>query len=119
MLPNTWDRGSGESLDEADDEANDEADESSDSETLRSCLCAIRVYPNPVSHTLYIEIPEKTVSTFDIRLYDNQGKLRRHTTAKGGPVQLDVARLRAGNYFLHIHDGVGERPDVRQIVVEH
>jgi subtilisin family serine protease len=95
-------------------------------------------YPNPVSDILQIEIDQQAIAraealrqtttdgkslkidpTYDIRLYDGQGNLLRRTATKGGKVEFNVAGLTAGIYYLHIYDGTGNKPEVRQIVVEH
>jgi M6 family metalloprotease-like protein len=95
------------------------------------------VYPNPASNILNIEIDaetavqattsEQTVAgvkavkrepAYDIRLYDGQGNLLRRSTTKGGKVEFNVSNLTSGIYYLHIYDGVNEKPEIRQIVVE-
>ncbi len=95
-------------------------------------------YPNPVSNILNIDLDQRIVSqtqsyeqtiieskqpkqdvTYDIRLYDGQGNLLRHKTTKGGKVEFNVSNLSNGIYYLHIYDGVNEKPEMRQILVEH
>ena len=96
-----------------------------------------KVYPNPASDILNIEIDQETVDdviarqqasgalnsnadpVFDIRLYDGYGVMLRSTTTKGGIVQFDVSALPNGTYYLHIYDGVGSQPEKHQVVVEH
>jgi len=84
--------------------------------------CTI-VYPNPVSDVLYIELDppasSKTQITFDVRLLDGQGNLLRQTFTKGGTVEFNVSTLPDGVYYLHIYDGVSEKPEMHQIMVEH
>ncbi|MCL1937015.1 MAG: T9SS type A sorting domain-containing protein, partial [Candidatus Azobacteroides sp.] len=55
----------------------------------------------------------------DIRLYDGLGNLLRQATATGGKIEFNVANLPNGIYYLHIYDGVNEKPEMRQIVVQH
>lgn len=88
-------------------------------------------YPNPASDVLNIEIDtestaqtaggmnSKTVPVYDIRLYDGQGNLLRQTTSKGGTTQFNVANLPAGIYYLHVYDGINDKPEISQIIVEH
>jgi hypothetical protein len=95
-------------------------------------------YPNPASNILNIEIDQQAISrvkaleqtttggkqlkidpAYDIRLYDGQGNLLRNAKTKGGTVQFNVANLANGIYYLHIYDGTGNKPEMRQIVVEH
>ena len=95
-------------------------------------------YPNPTSNILNIEIDRdaymqansseqnnsSTVQlnfnpTFDIRLYDGQGNLLRNAKAKDGKVEFNVANLPNGIYYLHIYDGISQKPEMHQIIVEH
>ena len=87
-------------------------------------------YPNPVSDILTVDVDalagqfaagaqRQTTPAFDIRLYDDQGNLLRHTTAKGGTVEINVANLPDGVYYLHVYDGVNSTPVMQQIMVEH
>ncbi|MDR1154432.1 MAG: fibronectin type III domain-containing protein [Bacteroidales bacterium] len=89
------------------------------------------VYPNPASNILNIEIDAeaavqaktseqavKREPAYDVRLYDGQGNLLRRSTTKGGKVEFNVSNLTGGIYYLHIYDGVNEKPEIRQIVVE-
>ena len=55
---------------------------------------------------------------FDVRLYDGQGNLVRQQLTKGGNVEFNVANLPVGIYYLHVYDGVSDKPEVQQIVVE-
>ena len=91
-------------------------------------------YPNPVSDILHVDLDElsstglesitdgrqlKQDKTFDVRLYDGQGNMVRQQKAKGGTVQFNVSNLPGGTYYLHIYDGVGEKPEMIQVIVEH
>jgi subtilisin family serine protease len=94
-------------------------------------------YPNPASDILNIEIdPQASANTkalalnvtdvrslkndpeYDLRLYDHQGNLLRQAATKGSTVQFNVSNLPVGIYYLHIYDGVSNKPEIRQIVVE-
>ncbi len=95
-------------------------------------------YPNPASTILNIEFDQEVLGqaqamqqtttsgkqikqdkTFDIRLYDGQGNLLRRATTKGSKVEFNVSNLSNGIYYLHIYDGVNEKPEMQQIMVEH
>ena len=90
----------------------------------------ISSYPNPASNTLNIEVDRiayersqplaqsKIDPIFDIRLYDGQGNLLRNAKVKDGKVEFNVSNLTTGIYYLHVYDGVNEKPEMRQIVVE-
>jgi hypothetical protein len=98
----------------------------------------VSIYPNPASDILHLEFDEEAIAqikaleqsltkgkrimadmTYDFRLYDGQGNLLRYRKAKGGSVQFNVANLPNGIYYLHIYNGISEKPAMRQIVVEH
>ena len=94
-------------------------------------------YPNPASDVLNITIEAsasqnlsrqqgsvdtkslQTAATYDIRLYSRHGRLLRQATTHGENVQFDVTHLHEGIYYLHIYDGVGEKPEIHQIMVKH
>lgn len=103
-----------------------------------SSYSSVSSYPNPASNILNVEFDQAAIAqaetfeqkvtdakqlkqekTFDIRLYDNQGNMLRRSTTKGGSVQFNIASLPNGIYYLHIYDGINEKPEMRQIVVEH
>jgi len=84
-------------------------------------------YPNPVSDVLYIEIDKEAVYEnrgteqefmFDIRLYDGLGNLLRQQHTRGETVELNVSNLSVGIYYLHVYDGINEKPETKQIVIE-
>jgi len=98
-------------------------------------------YPNPASSVLNIDIDQETVEkraqaqaiqqntaniksvktepVYDIRLYNHHGHLLRHATSHGSRVQLNVAHLHNGIYYLHIYNGISEKPEIHQIMVKH
>jgi hypothetical protein len=90
-------------------------------------------FPNPVNDVLNFEIDQQAISraksnqqtgtksdpTFDLRIYDGQGNLLRQQSAKGGIVQFNVTNLPDGIYYLHIYDGVSQKPEMQQIMVQH
>ena len=99
-------------------------------------------YPNPASGILnidinlqaYTQVQEEaqamqqsltsakaliTKPSFDLRLYDGQGNLLRQATTKGSSVRFNVSTLPNGIYYLHIYDGVSDKPVMQQIIIEH
>ena len=93
-----------------------------------------KVYPNPVSDILNIEITQQAIDrakaasgnptgaiepVFDIRLYDGQGNQLRQTTAKSGNVTFNVSSLPDGIYYLHIYDGISDKPEILKVIVKH
>ena len=94
-------------------------------------------YPNPASNTLNIEIDQEAYTqaksleqtatdakqlkkepAYDFRLYDKQGNIVLRAQNKGGTVQFNVSNLPAGIYYLHVYDGISEKPEIQQIMVE-
>jgi hypothetical protein len=83
-------------------------------------------YPNPVNDILNIEIDNQAakqqpnvINSYNIRLYDVLGNIRRQTTTQNSSIQFNVSNLPNGFYYLHIYDGVSSKPDMRTIVVQH
>ena len=103
----------------------------------KSAPSLIKVYPNPVSDILNIEITDKAIDrarafaptavskvsgyapVFDIRLYDVLGSLVRQQTSKGGTERFNVSGLPNGIYFLNVDDGISKTPETIQIIVRH
>jgi len=51
---------------------------------------------------------------------DTKGNLQRQVTASSGTsVQLNVSDLPNGNYYLHIYDGISDKPQIQQIIIAH
>ena len=83
-----------------------------------------RVYPNPANDILNVEVDyaktQGTIINYDIRLYDGLGnQVRQTTTNRSTIAQVSVSGLPNGIYYLHIYDGVGSKPDIHRIVVQH
>ena len=96
-----------------------------------------KIYPNPVSDILYIEIDQDTIDrvlallqnkgsksfnsvpVFDIRLYNGQNILLMKQFSKGGITQFNVSDLPDGLYYLHIYNGVLSKPEMYSIIVKH
>ncbi|MDR2773881.1 MAG: T9SS type A sorting domain-containing protein [Tannerella sp.] len=82
-------------------------------------------YPNPVSDILYIDLEKfvrtqnKTVASYDIRLYSSLGQMSRQAKASGGIVEFSVSNLPDGIYFLHIYGGIATKPETHKIIVKH
>jgi len=86
----------------------------------------IKIYPNPTSGILNIEInagddtqQQKTAPVYDVRLYDGQGNLLRQEKTTSSRVEFNISDLINGVYFVHVYDGVSKLPEIRLVVVEH
>ena len=91
---------------------------------FKSSVC----YPNPARDVIYVDLdkitltPNKTAATYDIRLYDSQGKMLYQVKAKDGIVELNVSNVSNvpdGIYFLHINDGISTTPKALKVFVKH
>ena len=60
----------------------------------------------------------KTDPTYDIRLYDGLGNLLRQTTSNGEKTQFNVNGLKNGTYYLHIYDGINDKPKMQQVIIQ-
>ncbi len=92
-------------------------------------------YPNPVDHTLYVNISdvlsdENVISTasfgqnqlgksYEVRLFNFKGMLVRNLRVQGNATSIDVSGLPEGNYFLHIILEEGKEPEVHKVVIAH
>ena len=82
-------------------------------------------YPNPVNDILTVEIDQQgrqqTANLcYDIRLYNIHGNLVRQINIQSANVQINVANLPDGFYYLHVYDETGNAQVTKQtIVVKH
>ena len=105
-----------------------------------NCSKSFSAYPNPANNILTIEIDEEAMDiartianakatnngqslkvnpAYDIHLYDEQGNLLRQANTRNTMVQFDIANLPNGIYYLHVYDGVSDKPMMQQIIVSH
>lgn len=64
------------------------------------------VYPNPVKGDLYINLPVKSLSLYEIGLYDMFGKLLYRTQSSESELQISIDKLNltSGVYVLQAND---------------
>lgn len=90
------------------------------------------VYPNPVDHTLYVEIMEEqdvnnasvqsqlsVQDLCELRLFNSQGILVRNLRITDRKVTVDVSGLPEGYYFLHILNKGMREPKVYKVIIKH
>lgn len=63
----------------------------------------VRVYPNPASDRLYVELLELNAMSY--RIHDLNGRLLSNGTLSGNTSSIDVSRLDSGVYLLTIESG--------------
>lgn len=64
-----------------------------------------RIYPNPSSNFLFIEVLEKNLK---VKIYDLSGKLLFETLSSGKTLKLDVSNFQKGQYILSIENSKPE-----------
>lgn len=92
------------------------------------------VSPNPVDHTLYVnlselmETEENSIVTarqavpsnsYELRLFDSQGSLVRNLRMVERQMSINVSNLSNGIYFLHIYKSGITQPEVHKVIVSH
>lgn len=92
------------------------------------------VSPNPVDHTLYVnlselmETEENSIVTarqavpsnsYELRLFDSQGSLVRNLRMVERQMSINVSNLSNGIYFLHIYKSGIAQPEVHKVIVSH
>ena len=85
--------------------------------TMELTESQIKVYPNPTSTVLNIELPENTSSVFEVFLTDIVGKVMKKDVLAGQKTSIDVSELPNGLYFAQILEG-GKVVGVKKFVVE-
>jgi uncharacterized delta-60 repeat protein len=80
---------------------------------------ALRVYPNPASSQVVVEIPTLHARNVELVLKDAIGRpvLRQNIAGVQGQLVLDIAAIAKGAYILEVHYGKGERL-VEKLVVQ-
>lgn len=93
-----------------------------------------KVYPNPVSDILRIEITQndeakgidKSASIIDIqnllyeiRLYDQQMIVLRDIKTQNKNIEFDVSDLPEGTYYLYISNGTNKTPEAYKVIIKH
>lgn len=92
------------------------------------------VSPNPVDHTLYVNLSELTgaeensiatarqtvpSNSYELRLFDSQGSLVRNLRMVERQMSINVSNLSNGIYFLHIYKPGIAQPEVHKVIVSH
>ena len=65
-------------------------------------LKALKVWPNPASEMVTVELPETFSGLYDIRFIDISSDAIMHKSVSGKPLVLDISTLRTGFYIIEI-----------------
>ncbi len=85
--------------------------------TPSSAATTVKVYPNPTSKNLTVEIDNpNNLSGVTIKVMDAQSSVVHNEFVTGSTQSIDVSNWSSGIYFLHIING-NTTVDVRKIVV--
>ncbi|MBT8287985.1 MAG: metallophosphoesterase [Bacteroidia bacterium] len=84
-----------------------------------SSLGDIKVYPNPVSKSLNINLSGFDTVDASVMLYNITGRIIVHQKLKGSYNQIDVANLSDGLYLLLVKDQSGIILSIKRIVIKH
>jgi hypothetical protein len=72
--------------------------------TLSAVDNPIKVYPNPTSHLVFVEMYETSIQEFTYNLYDATGKIvmsqKGQTQAGLNKLELNLQSLASGSYYL-------------------
>lgn len=80
-------------------------------------LAGTRLFPNPASSQIIIEMGQNLLPETDIRIFDNAGKLLRfYREVNTFPYQMDVSGLQAGMYYVKVNNSAGSV--VRKLVLK-
>jgi hypothetical protein len=76
----------------------------------------LKVYPNPTSGMVYVELNGETVTGKDISIYDIYGKScsAQISSSSGQHLEIDLSGYRAGIYIVRIN--TGESISVNRII---
>ncbi|MFM2264745.1 MAG: hypothetical protein RLZ77_161 [Bacteroidota bacterium] len=77
---------------------------------------AFRVYPNPVTNTLTIELGNEFAANSVIKIFDSTGKLITTKKVKQTTLTVNMQHLQAGVYLVHVSNGI--KNVVKRIVKE-
>jgi hypothetical protein len=76
-------------------------------DAMRSSGASFKIYPNPVTSALYINLPS-SASKHEIKVYDVNGKVVAAQKASQHTVQINLSKIIAGVYFVKVTNGDGK-----------
>lgn len=61
------------------------------------------VYPNPANNSINIMLNQKTISSYDIDVFDINGKLLYQSQNQYGNVEIDISTFPKGMYIIKVN----------------
>jgi hypothetical protein len=65
---------------------------------------SVKVFPNPSSETLRINLPETINSQYVVRMYSTEGRIVKVTNVSGANPSVDITSLNVGSYFMELYN---------------
>ena len=78
----------------------------------------ILLYPNPVSHTLNINLEDAVEDIDQIRLVDNLGRCSQTLSVESALLNLDCSTYAPGIYYVNFINNDGKQTDSRKIIIK-
>jgi hypothetical protein len=99
-------------------------------DTIWGYSFSLMAYPNPAIDVVNIDIQENVASPatvkasekdvlFTIRLYDQEGALRKELKTMDRQISISVSDLRNGVYILHVYASKAGKPQSIKLIVKH
>src|SRR5690606_7821246 len=78
----------------------------------------VRVYPNPASDRIQVEVEKGLHKPIHYTLYDLTGKVMTNVSTSKNTFVIDVAQVIRGMYILKITDGFGQQVMMQKVVLQ-
>lgn len=65
---------------------------------------SVKVFPNPSSETIRINLPESINSQYVCRMYSAEGRIVKVTNVSGTNPSVDIKSLNVGSYFMELYN---------------
>ena len=81
---------------------------------------SVRIYPNPASHTLQVQLGQQEGFNGRIQISNAAGQvlISRQMNSSNGNLAIPIQQLRAGLYTLQVQDGMQAKPTTLNFVVQ-
>ena len=65
---------------------------------------SVKVFPNPSSESIRINLPESVNNQYVVRMYSTEGRIVKVTNVSGANPTVDVTSLSVGSYFMELYN---------------